>query len=261
MRAIRQNTEDLPVARVEVKTRARWFRCWAAVLAFWLCAAGRLGAQQQEPVVSQEELGFRWKPALTQASFFLGIQHGARLFQEKTHHQLGGPFWKDYWESIRGLRGWEDGDSFVTNYVAHPIQGAISGYIQIQNDPLYRRDRFGSSPHYWTSRLRAFSFAFVYSTLFELGPASEASVGNVGLKPGTMGFVDFVVTPVGGLGWIVAEDALDRYLIERIELRTENRALRALARSTLNPSRSFANLLRLKSPWYRDGRGSLAEYH
>lgn len=46
---------------------------------------------------------------------------------------------------------------------------------------------------------------------------SEASLGNVGLRPNTTGWVDHVVTPAGALGFMAAEDALDRYVIVRIE--------------------------------------------
>lgn len=81
----------------------------------------------------------------------------------------------------------------------------------------------------------------MYSYQFEFGPLSEASIGNVGLRPHTTGWVDHVVTPGGALGFMVAEDALDRYLIVRIEWWTGNRFLRAAARMALNPSRTLSN--------------------
>ncbi len=231
----------------------------ACVMSLLLPAAG-LAQQAETTVVPEERTRFQWKPALLQSALFLGMEHGGRiLFQAKTRAELGGPFFKDYWKSLQGIGGWKDGDSIFTNYYAHPFQGMVSGYIQIHNDPLYVRDRFSSNPHYWTSRLRAFTFSFAYSTLFELGIASEASIGNVGLKPGTAGLVDFVVTPIGGLGMVVGEDALDRYIIERIEGRVRNPVLRATARTLLNPGRGFANLLRWRSPWHRDTRGGVSE--
>ena len=76
---------------------------------------------------------------------------------------------------------------------------------------------WGSRKEYWASRGRATAWAAVYSVQFEFGPFSEASIGNVGLRPNTTGWVDHVVTPAGALGIMVAEDALDRYLIVRIE--------------------------------------------
>lgn len=53
-----------------------------------------------------------------------------------------------------------------------------------------------------------------YSLQFEIGPLSEASIGNVGMRPETTGWVDDVVTPLGAFGLIVAEDALDRYFVQ-----------------------------------------------
>ena len=57
-----------------------------------------------------------------------------------------------------------------------------------------------------------------------------------------------------GFGWMVAEDAVDRYVIRRIEWHVRNPIIRRLARSTLNPTRSYANLLAFKWPWYRYDR-------
>jgi hypothetical protein len=53
---------------------------------------------------------------------------------------------------------------------------------------------------------------------------------------------------------MVGEDAIDRYLIRRIEQHTNRRIVQILARGGLNPSRTAANVLRLELPWYRDTR-------
>jgi len=203
---------------------------------------------------------FQWEPALKQAGFFLAIMHAWRLATEPgTRAELRGPFLRDYVSAVRGLRGWGDGDPFIVNYVGHPFQGAVSGYIQIQNDPRYRRLEFGNSRPYWTSRLRAMAFAAVSSTQFELGPISEASIGNVGKNGVGAGAVDLVVTPLGGLGVLLAEDVLDRLLVRRIEKWTSRPVLRALARGALNPNRAFANLMRFKTLWHRDSRPGVLE--
>ncbi len=60
------------------------------------------------------------------------------------------------------------------------------------------------------------------------------------------------MTPTAGLGLLVAEDVLDKYLIERIERRTNNKYARIFSRMAFNPTRTAANLLRFKKPWYRD---------
>jgi hypothetical protein len=200
--------------------------------------------------------GFEWAPALRQANTFLGIQHLFRVATEPgTREGLKGPFWRDYARSIRSLHGWGDGDPFYVNYVGHPMQGAITGFIAAQNDPRYRRVEFGRSRHYWASRLRAMAFAAAYSEQFELGPFSEATIGNIQMVPPATGVVDHVITPTVGLGWMVAEDALDRYVVRRFERMTGRPVMRILVRGVLNPSRSFSNVLRGKYPWYRDDRG------
>jgi hypothetical protein len=159
---------------------------------------------------------------------------------------------------VEGLHGWRDGDGLATNYLAHPMMGAVTGYIQVQNDPAGRSVEFGKSKAYWRSRGWALAAAAIYSTQFELGPMSEASIGNVGMKPGTMAYVDLVMTPVLGLGMIVAEDAVDRYLIAKVERRLGPNQARLL-RSLLNPNRSLANLIRFQVPWKRDARDFISK--
>jgi hypothetical protein len=73
------------------------------------------------------------------------------------------------------------------------------------------------------------------------------------------GVVDWVVTPTLGTAWMIAEDAVDKYLVRRIEGSTDNAVLRILARGWLNPTRSFSNMLRLKVPWHRDDRNGVRD--
>jgi hypothetical protein len=61
---------------------------------------------------------------------------------------------------------WGDGDDFLVNYIGHPLQGAVSGNIFIQNDPHGRSERFGKSGAYWKSRFRAMLFAAGIQCLF-----------------------------------------------------------------------------------------------
>ena len=77
------------------------------------------------------------------------------------------------------------------------------------------------------------------------------------LHPPENGMCDFVITPTVGLGWQVAEDALDALLVRRIEGATDATWVKIVSRGVLNPARSFANLLRWKPPWYRDDRGGV----
>ncbi|HBY63576.1 MAG TPA: hypothetical protein DEH78_27440 [Solibacterales bacterium] len=202
--------------------------------------------------------GFQWKSALAQSGLFLGIQHAYRFSdQPYTREAMRGPFLKDYWRSITGLRGWDDGDSVLANYVGHPMEGAVAGYIYVHNSPRSLRQEFGMNSAYWSSRLRAMGFAALYSTQYELGPLGEGALGNVGMTRGTKGAVDLVITPTLGMAWMVTEDALDKQLIERLESKTGNAYVKMILRTGLNPSRTFANLLRFRVPWYRDTRAGV----
>lgn len=196
--------------------------------------------------------GFNWRGALTQSFMFLGVQHGfALILQEKTRRSLKGKFWGDYVDSVKALKGWDDGGKFFTNYIAHPLQGSFTGFIYVQNSPQARRAQFGASRDYWGSRMKAMLWTAVWSTQFEIGPLSQASIGNVGLS-GKQTWEDIVVTPTLGTVMLIAEDAVDRYIIKSIERRWDNFYIKIFSRMILNPTRLFANMLRLKAPWYRD---------
>ena len=204
--------------------------------------------------------GFDWKGAAKQSLFLLAIMHSFNIGTDAgAREELRGPFFKDYFRSVGNLRGWDDGDPFIADYIGHPMQGAVAGFIQIQNDPKGRGQEFAMRKAYWNSRLKAAGFAILFSTQWELGPLSEASLGNIGKKPfenspHPMAWVDIVITPTVGTAWLVGEDMLDRFVICKLENKFSNRMLRALIRSFLNPSRSMANILRFEHPWHRDGR-------
>ena len=220
-------------------------------------AAAKSDAGQGKPEATDR---FGWEGAVRQSMFFLGILHVGRMaIEPESRAGLRGPFFKDYFATVKTLRGWRDGDRFIVNYVAHPMQGAVSGYVQIHNDPTATRYELGMGKAYWNSRLKAMGWAALFSTQFELGAISEASLGNVGLKSRDktkhpMAWVDLIVTPTVGTAWLVGEDILDRYVVHRMERKVSNRVIRVLVRSLLNPSRSVANVLRIKYPWHRDTR-------
>ena len=163
-------------------------------------------------------------------------------------------------KAVGNLHGWADGDEFYVNYVGHPMEGSVSGFIWVQNDRAYRNVEFGKDRLYWKSRLRAAAYAWAYSEQFEIGPLSEASLGAIQAYHPQQGFVDHVITPSIGLGWMIAEDAVDTYLIKRIEAYTGNRYIRMLVRSGLNPSRAFASVLQGAVPWTRQTRAGILSY-
>lgn len=189
------------------------------------------------------------------------IEHGLRItFSEKTRRELTGPFWHDYVESVRVPGQWNDGDGWFVNYVGHPIHGAAAGFIFIHNDPKSRREAFGLSQRYWSTRWRPVAFAALYSLQFEIGPISEASIGNVGMNPRTTGWVDYVLTPVGAMGILVAEDALDRYFVKWVEERTYNQFIRGSLRLLCGPSQMMSNIAMGRLPWHRDTRSIRQRY-
>ena len=184
----------------------------------------------------------------------LMIEHGMRIvFQEKTRRELGGPFVPDYRRSVRWPGQWGDTDAWGVNYIGHPIHGAAAGNIWLDHG-AHREVPLSMSADYWTSRGRAAAFSAFYSLQFEVGPLSEASIGNVGMRPETTGWVDYVITPAGALGLLVGEDVLDRYVVQWFERRTQNRLVIATVRILFNPSRSLANMTESHMPWTRADR-------
>jgi hypothetical protein len=184
----------------------------------------------------------------------LGIEHGIRLaLQPGTRRELRGNFWDDYRDSLHLPKHWEDTDAWPVNYIGHPIHGAAAGYLWLEHDPT-APITIEFDNRYWASRGRAAAFAAAYSFQFEVGPISEASIGNVGLRPETTGWVDYVVTPAGAFGLVIAEDVLDKFLVEWAERHTTNRVWRASLRLIFNPTRAMSNTAAGHLPWYRPDR-------
>jgi len=202
-----------------------------------------------------------WLEAFTHSIQLLAIEHGTRIaFQEKTRRELGGPFFRDYVDSIRIPTDWEDGDSWAINYIGHPIHGAAAGYLWRDAHHEASSEIFDNSSEYWAVLGRAGAWIAVYHLQFEFGPLSEASIGNVGLDPSTSGWVDHAVTPAVGFGMMVAEDALDKYFIKWTEHHVDNRVLRAFVRVAFNPARALANVAQGRLPWNRNDRSINARY-
>lgn len=242
------------------------FAVRTAILFFLLAAFGAAPTSAQDIVGSEEsdelhdpsELAparSTWRGAITDSLRLLLLEHSTRVaFQDKTRRELGGPFWSDYVRSVKVPDTWSDGDGWGVNYIGHPIHGAAAGFIWLDHEDGAHDPKLGFSREYWASRGRATAWAAAYSVQFEFGPFSEASIGNVGLRPGTTGWVDHVVTPAGALAFMAIEDAVDRYLITKIESWTGNRLLRAMARMALNPSRTLSNTAQGREPWFRSVR-------
>ncbi len=200
---------------------------------------------------------FRWGPAFGESMLYTGIMHAFNIsFQPGTRDALNGHWFQHYVQSVSELRGWSDSDTFMAPYVGHSIEGSIFGFIERQNDPKYRLVQWGDGRIYWISVLRSLAYSAVWHTQWKIGPISEDSLANVMLHA-SPGFITLVDTPTLGLCTMLAEDAADRYLIIGLENRSTNRPLIILARSFLNPGRTFANMMAFRVPWARDTRMGL----
>ena len=228
--------------------------------------------------VPPEKQSFHWRGALSESFTFLVIEQAYVVHTDFDWvvSENGVPFnhfWRDYKQSLSEWvhSGWNDGDPNWFGYVGHPIQGALTGFIQIQNDPQGEKLEFSRTKAYWWSRLKAALWNTAYSTQWNLGPLSEVTVEKYGTKDrgpwnynGTypcsrhcltgVGQIDIVMTPLGGTGWLIGEDFLDKELVRRVEGATENRLLIDTVRVALNPIRGGANVLHGKSLWYRASR-------
>ncbi len=222
--------------------------------------------------------GFHWRRALTESFTFLVIEQAYVVHTDFSWvvSENGIPFnhyWRDYMQSLSEWTrsGWNDGDPNWFGYVGHPIQGALTGFIEIQNDPQGEKLEFSKTKAYWWSRLKAGLWNAAYSTQWNLGPLSEVTVEKYGTKTRPpwnydgsfpcshhcltgVGQIDIVMTPLGGTGWLIGEDFLDSKVVRRVEDSTQNRLLIDTVRVALNPIRGGANVLHGKPLWYRASR-------
>lgn len=227
------------------------------------------------PVDLQSEEGperYHWKGLSWQSLAFIGVENAYRFSTDyyARHLLATGPYWRDYGISMThwDMDRWSDGDDFLVDDIGHPMQGAVSGFIEIQNSPTARNLRISTSSAYWRSRLISLIWMNVYSVQQKIGPMGEAAIGNAGgytyplhcaypcKTPGVKytnntGWTDFIMTPAGGTVWVIGEDFIDRFVSDRIQ-GDSNGLFPKIVRGTLNPTRTAANLLRGRNPWYRD---------
>lgn len=228
---------------------------------------------------------FHWGRALLESFTFLAVEQAYVVHEDYRWVVVenGVPFnhyWRDYKQSLSSWihSGWNDGDPLMYGYLGHPIQGAMTEYIQIQNDSRGRDLEFSNTKEYWHSRFRAFLWNAVYSTQWNIGPLSEFTVEKYGTqaRPGWnqdgswpcthhpclkgAGQIDLVMTPIGGTAWVLGEDLLDKKIVRRVEGATQNHFLIDFTRCALNPIRGGANILHGKPPWYRSSRDAREVY-
>jgi hypothetical protein len=170
--------------------------------------------------------------------------------QDFTRQELGGPFFRDWFDSVHMPKKWGDLDSWQVNYLGHAIHGSAATRIWLDQ----REPKPTSKSQYLKSYGRAFLFTIVFSEQYEIGPMSEASIGNVGLREGRTGWVDHIWTPIGGVLWAMAEDAIDKYFLAFVDEHVPFVMARAAARMILNPGRMLANVGQNRTPWSRPDR-------
>jgi hypothetical protein len=213
-----------------------------------------------------KECRVHWHQLIITASVFNAFQNAGNLYTGYwyRYETTTGKWLQRWFNSDLGWHWnqWSDGNPFLDDYIAHPMMGSITDYMWIQNDPKGMTVEFGNNRAYWRSRFRALIFSTAYSFEWKFGPFGEAGVGHNGdhttdYRNGKLqndtGDVELVTTPIGGLGWNVAEDVMDKYVVERLEARPRG-SVALLLISFLTPSRATANIFRFRPPWYRDGR-------
>ena len=216
-------------------------------------------------VTRARECRMHWRQMVIESSLFNAFENAGNLYTgywyrwETTH----GKWWQRYIDSAAGWRWnrWSDNNPFLDDYIAHPMMGAITNAIWIQNDPKGMTLEFANDRPYWRSRLRAMAWSTFYSFEWKLGPLGEASIGHngdhyftdKGVLTNETGWVELVTTPVGGLGWTVLEDYLDKHVVSKLEEGNRNPVMLTIY-NFITPARGFANILRFRPPWYRDSR-------
>jgi hypothetical protein len=197
---------------------------------------------------SPDEGSIAWRSLLRDSLVLLVVQHAYRIgFEDGTRENLDGPFFEEWFASASTLCCWDDGDRLTTNYLWHPLLGSTASFVFANNHRASEEAPFGNTSPYWKAKGAQGIYTFIYSLNFEVGPLSEASIGNVGLKPGEMTYCDFVVTPAIGLLISVAEDAARLHIIDRVK-RNHLYWGNTLA-MLLNPTRAVANVMGGRVPW------------
>ncbi len=216
-----------------------------------------------------------WHQLIISTTLFNAFEDTGNLYTgywyrwETTHGD-----WFDRWiNSAAGWRWnvWNDANPVLDDYVGHPMMGAITADLWIQNDPKSMTVDPSNTWPYWRRALRAGAYSAAYSFEWKLGPTGEAGFGHNGdhyyydssYKNGTeltneTGWVTLVTTPVGGVLWTMAEDQLDKHIVAPAEGPGRN-PFAMLGLSFLEPAHATANLFRFRPPWYRDDRVAKAK--
>ncbi|MGB2691203.1 MAG: DUF3943 domain-containing protein [Thermodesulfobacteriota bacterium] len=150
---------------------------------------------QPEPNITESQFNFKplgFKEYMYDTGIWYGVQWGARMYwvRDKSLKIFNTSFTK-WWDNVTEKPKWDDGDTFVVNWVAHPFFGMLSYQ--------FYRARGHSR---WSSALGS----VIQSTLFEY--AIEGLAVQPSLK-------DLVVTPGLGVPIGMVMEELSEWLIEQ----------------------------------------------
>lgn len=219
---------------------------------------------------------FHFWPAILQSLEFTLSSDAFRVATDSgLQYQLAHlPYFHDWFASYDGynLHRWADGDDFIVNDVGHPLQGAVFSRIFFQNSPRGRSAVIGKNRDYWITRLKGVAWTAIWEAQWKVGPFSETSIGNAGgftylpgcgykascltdppkgvHKPPTnnTGLSDWVMTPWGGMLWVMGEDTLEKYVV--VPIARNHRILGGrVLRAVLEPSKDWAALFMGKLVW------------
>ncbi len=143
-----------------------------------------------EPHVNLRPAGF--KEYMYDTGIWYGVQWGARLYwvRDKTTKIFDTSFSR-WWDNVTEKPKWDDGDTFLVNWIAHPFFGMLS--YQFYRERGHNR---------WSSALGS----VIQSFLFEYG------IEALTVQPS---MVDLVVTPGLGVPIGMAMEELSAWLIEQ----------------------------------------------
>ena len=214
-----------------------------------------------------------WKATTLQTFEFTIFDHAWRAaFDPSLRYQLAHkPFFHDWFASYGGydLKRWGDGDDFIVNYVGHPLQGAVTSRIFLQNYPR-SFVHLGKNRNYWVPLGQSIIWSALWQAQWKVGPFSETSFGNAGgwlyvngcgtylsclnnpkypsAPTNNTGLTDWVSTPLIGAAWVLGEDFLDHYVVVPVARKHRIFGGRVL-RACLEPSRDFAAVFAGKFVW------------
>ncbi len=166
------------------------------------------GAETSSPGRRPEAAAF--KEYMYDTGIWYGVQWGARLYwvRDKSLKIFNTSFTK-WWDNITEKPEWDDGDTFVVNWVAHPFFGMLSYQF-------YRargHDR-------WSSALGS----IIQSTLFEY------AIEGLAVQPSLH---DLIVNPGLGIPIGMAMEEISQWLIE------QDNSVATVGAYITNPSQAF----------------------